>query len=66
MSNRINYGKLLSEARRERKEALLSRCSIQAKASKAMRIVKLQGKNGHSMSAELLAAHGLNAKGGKA
>lgn len=52
--------------RRERKAAFLERCSIQAKASKAMRIVTLKGKNGHSMSAGLLKAHGLNPKGGEA
>lgn len=58
--------KLRMLLRRERKAAFLERCSIQAKAHKAMRIVKLQGKNGHSMNAALLKAHGLNPKGGEA
>lgn len=54
------------DLRAKRKAAFLERCSIQAKTHKAMRIIKLQGKNGHSMNAALLKAHGLNPKGGEA
>lgn len=62
----LNVHRQRAKLRAVRKAAMIERCSIQAKASKAMRIIKLQGKNGHSMSTGLLAAHGLNAKGGEA
>lgn len=45
-----------------RKQWHLDNCSIMAKTQKAMSIIKCQGKNGHSMSAELLRKHGLNPK----
>lgn len=59
----LNIRRQRAKLRATRKAAFLERCSIQAKAHKAMRIIKLQGKNGHSMNAALLKTHGLNAKG---
>lgn len=57
---------MIAMLRAERKKILIARCAMQAKVAKAMLIVKLKGKNGMSMNAGLLAAHGLNGKVGAA
>lgn len=42
------------------KEALLNQCSRAAKQHKAQLILERKGKNGRSMSPELLRRHGIN------
>lgn len=51
---------MLRMVKAERKTVHLQRCSMQAKVHKAMQIIARKGKNGKSMNAALLAAHGLN------
>ncbi len=58
--NRPTYGEIL-KMRKERKRAFDLRGSLQAKFHKAQMIITPKGKNGRSMSPELLAKHGITA-----
>lgn len=50
-------------AKAERKQAFLTRCSMQAKLHKAKLMLRDKGRNGRSMNDALVAAHGIQRKG---
>lgn len=55
---RMTYGMWL-KLKSYRKRSFLDRCSLQAKFAKAQLIIAPKGRNGRSMSAALLAQHGI-------
>lgn len=55
--------RLRIKIRRLQKQQTIANCSMMAKIAKAKLILRDKGRNGHSMSDELLSAHGIQRKG---